>query len=141
MHGAGHHSRVEALAFECFAVAQVIIDAGRRGGPSLACNRCNFLLALRINEDQSLAADAVKVLLHGAADQQCGHARIECVTALLQDLECRRRGQRMTGGNPRISAHDRWSQRPLHRHGRRLCNACQPDRTGGQSGKHQENRQ
>ena len=81
MQRTGYDGRVKAVTFEVSAVAQVVINICGRSSPSLPGYRRYCSFALRINKDQRLATDAIEVLFHNSAHQQCGNAGIERITA------------------------------------------------------------
>ena len=103
---------IESGAGKGFAAGIVGIDRGALRRPALPDHGRNLMLAARIDQHQPFPAEAVKVLLDHAADQQRRDPGIERIAAAEQDFKRRRRGQRMAGRDAAIAAHH---GRPLGR--------------------------
>ncbi len=107
MQRARNHRGIEALAVEGLAPRRVPVDGGALGRPALSDHRDDLAGAARIDQHQSFAAQAVEILLDHAADQQRRDAGIERIAAARENLERRRRGQRVACRYAAIAPHDR----------------------------------
>jgi hypothetical protein len=114
-HGEGgvKHARydggIQPDPIQVLTAACVPFDCGAPRRPTLPDNRRHLVLALRIHEDETLAAQAVEILFHNAADEHRRHAGIEGVPAFQEDLERCSARQRVTGGDSAIRSGNRWA--------------------------------
>ena len=93
-----HDGGVETLAEEVAIARLVPLDARTLRGPALGDDGGDLALGDRVDEDQRLSPQPVEVLLDDAADEQRGHARVERVAALEENLEGGGSRQRVPGG-------------------------------------------
>ena len=106
MERAGHDRGIETFTVERLVPSVVILNGGAPGSPALSHHCSHLGLVARINQDKSLAAQAVEILLDDSAHKHRGDSRIERIAALHQDLEGRCRRQRMACRSCTITSHD-----------------------------------
>src|SRR5262249_36644238 len=99
--------RIETFAIQRFPARRVPLDRRASRSPTLPDNGRDLSFFTRINKDESLTTEAVKILLDDPSSEKRRNSSIKCIAASRQDFECGGRRQRVSSRNGAVASHDR----------------------------------